>query len=139
MEFPNSSVIHLPRVDSDHAPLLIKVPTAKAPSIRYFRFLNLWTKQDGYNSIVQEVWSRNITGDPFWKFHQKLIQTCSKLSIWPRSTLGDIFTETKQLENEIVILEDNCLTINDDQSRAELNKKKAELTTHLKIQESYWR
>ncbi|KAH0642636.1 hypothetical protein KY289_033610 [Solanum tuberosum] len=52
-KFPNSSLVHLPRVDSDHAPLLINLHTAKVPSIKIKDQSGQWIEDE--DQIAEEA------------------------------------------------------------------------------------
>ncbi|XP_060195288.1 uncharacterized protein LOC132624540 [Lycium barbarum] len=52
--FAISDVIHLPRVNSDHCPLLITGKNSSQSYVKYFRFLNFWTEIEGYQEIELE-------------------------------------------------------------------------------------
>lgn len=53
--------------------------------------------------------------------------------------MGDIFADTKNLEHEFDYFEERSITSKNEYNRAILNKKKDELTGHLKIQHAYWK
>ncbi|XP_060168986.1 uncharacterized protein LOC132599797 [Lycium barbarum] len=54
--FANSEVIHLPRVSSDHCPLLITCGNGQENYIKYFKFLNFWVDQPDFLDIVKDNW-----------------------------------------------------------------------------------
>lgn len=53
---PNSEVHHLIRQGSDHVPLHVVCDVSQDQVIKTFRFLNFWTKHEGYNKVVKKVW-----------------------------------------------------------------------------------
>lgn len=66
-----AKVSHLSRNCSDHAPLLIDVfaPVSKKSA---FRFINAWTRHNGFMDLVKEAWDIDISARPLVKFSQKL-------------------------------------------------------------------
>ncbi|XP_070056630.1 uncharacterized protein [Nicotiana tomentosiformis] len=53
--FPTSTVQHLARVSSDHCPLPIQCNKNDEEHHKYFRFLDFWIEQIGFNDIVKEA------------------------------------------------------------------------------------
>ncbi|KAJ6742872.1 hypothetical protein OIU85_016906 [Salix viminalis] len=65
------TTIH-PRLSSDHSPIQINFsPRAQHPKAR-FKFLNFWTKLEGYERAVQAAWMTETYGNPFSKLTSKL-------------------------------------------------------------------
>lgn len=61
-KFPNASLWHLPRVTSDHCPLLLKLDN---PTPRHgpkpFRFEPMWFRDPSFDQTVDRVWERENT------------------------------------------------------------------------------
>ncbi|KAH1039642.1 hypothetical protein J1N35_041385 [Gossypium stocksii] len=56
--FPHTLVFHLPRIKSDHRPILLKTnPKLKAPRGRSFQFIFGWTKQANFKDLIGKKWS----------------------------------------------------------------------------------
>lgn len=58
--------------------------------------------------------------------------------MWSKKHLGNIFDNTKALEEKVVDLEEMSIAYNSDTNRAELNKANVELIIALKKKEDYW-
>ncbi|KAG5592791.1 hypothetical protein H5410_043305 [Solanum commersonii] len=110
--FGGTTVTHLSRTCSDHAPLMINCDTNSSNHIKYFKFLNVWTEHEEYLPIVQKAWDEAKLATPFFCLHQKIKKVCNHLSSWSRATFGDIFEEPKKLEVLIRSLEDNYVNHN---------------------------
>ncbi|XP_019251335.1 PREDICTED: uncharacterized protein LOC109230274 [Nicotiana attenuata] len=134
-----TTVTHLSRACSDHAPLVVKINNETTQHIKYFKFLNFWTDHHEYIQTVQNAWEEEVIGNPINILHQKLKRTSNSPSTWSRQTFGDIFEEPKRLEAQLRILEDNCVKNNTPDNRCELSRCKAEFTRYLKIQNSMLR
>ncbi|XP_060190624.1 uncharacterized protein LOC132619874 [Lycium barbarum] len=134
-----TTITHLVRTGSDHAPMLITASNNIINPKKYFKFLNLWTKDDTFMDVVQQAWQEDFSGSPMWKFHLKLKNTCSKLSWWSRNCLGDIFENTKTMEKKVADLEKICIVNTTDVSRMHLNEANALLIRHNKQEEEFWR
>ncbi|XP_059289936.1 uncharacterized protein LOC132043485 [Lycium ferocissimum] len=138
-KFPYTTVTHLVRTGSDHAPLMLEISHSWAKYKKYFKFLNLWTEEPDFLDIVKDAWAIETVGTPMWKFHLKLKNTCKKLSEWSRNTLGNIFETTKKMEARIAQLEEVCLRDNSEENRMAYNNANALLIQHVKKEEAFWR
>lgn len=137
--FSETSVLHLARVCSDHAPLQITMKNVVSVAPRYFKFLDFWADNDDFLSVVKDVWEESVEGNPMWVLHQKLKKASKRLSIWSRETFGDIYEEPKRLEKLIVDLEEALVISNSPSHRRELNEAKAKYIQFLNIQDAVLR
>ncbi|KAA3481886.1 reverse transcriptase [Gossypium australe] len=88
---------HLPRLNSDHAPLLIRLngnpPPARA--LRPFRFQAAWLQHPEFHTLVQDNWRTN----------GPITETLENMSIhclqWNKSVFGNIFARKRRLEARI--------------------------------------
>ncbi|XP_070054198.1 uncharacterized protein [Nicotiana tomentosiformis] len=78
----NNIVKHLPRIGSDHRPLLLSCHNRNNNGIKYFRFLDFWTEQPTFMNLVEEVWATSICGNALWKLQQKLKMLSKRLTQW---------------------------------------------------------
>ncbi|WMV27386.1 hypothetical protein MTR67_020771 [Solanum verrucosum] len=132
-------VTHLIRIGSDHWPLLISISSSHQTHQKYFRFLDLWTQEPGFNETLKAAWNEDTSGSPMWNFHLKLKNTCRKLSQWSRNSVGNIFDNTKAMEKKVADLEEICLTNNSDSNRMAYNCANAQLIMHIKKEEAFWK
>ncbi|XP_060182093.1 uncharacterized protein LOC132611726 [Lycium barbarum] len=137
--FPETSVTHLVRSGSDHAPLLIHAKACNISHIKYFKFLNFWVDKPDFQDIVKQAWQIDVQGSQVWRFHMKLKNTSKKLSWWSRNIIGDIFELTKTMEKRVADLEDVCLQDNSTTNMVNLNEANALLIRHYKTEEAFWR
>ncbi|XP_060202878.1 uncharacterized protein LOC132631306 [Lycium barbarum] len=134
--FGGTTVTHLSRTCSDHAPLLIKCGIPVNDHISYFKFLKMWVKHEDHLNIIQQSWSKEVQGNSLYVLPQKTKKVCKTLSVWSRSTFGDIYEKLMRLEKLIKDLEDEA-TINDNQEiRTKISCAKAEFNNFLKLQDS---
>jgi mannosylglycoprotein endo-beta-mannosidase len=54
--FPSVSVRNLPRVGSDHTPLLFDTGAFTAPAVKPFRFEKWWLQVEGFKYLVYKTW-----------------------------------------------------------------------------------
>ncbi|KAA3466349.1 reverse transcriptase [Gossypium australe] len=90
--FPHSLVYHLPRIKSDHRPILLKTnPKLNVPRGRPFRFLAGWTEHANFKDLVSNRWrySGNMA--------DSLSEFTSHVKDWNKSIYGYIGTRKRQL------------------------------------------
>ena len=61
-----SSVLHLPRTGSDHAPLLVS-HYLQNPHKHSFKFLNFWTTHQEFLEEVDKIWKEEVYATPLKK------------------------------------------------------------------------
>jgi len=54
-EYGDTTLTHLSRTCSDHAPMLITYNNNNTNHVKYFKFLNIWTDHDDFLTIVQQA------------------------------------------------------------------------------------
>ncbi|KAH9707854.1 hypothetical protein KPL70_012694 [Citrus sinensis] len=60
--FSNSSVLHLPKLNSDYRPILVRSTdlSSRVLSSRPFRFQAAWLTNEGFKDFVSEYWDQNL-------------------------------------------------------------------------------
>ena len=95
-QFPEAFVTNLPRLHSDHSPILLNCGYYQMRGHRPFRFQAAWMNHDLYTSVVKEAWIRggndtiNCLKEVTWdsvKFNQEVF--------------GNVFKKKKELEARI--------------------------------------
>ena len=82
----NSSSI-LPKLTSDHKPILLQFEEEEYLGPIPFRFSPLWIDREGFMNIVSQSWSQPITGPPNFVWEQKSKFTKLALNEWVKQTL----------------------------------------------------
>ena len=54
----------LPRICSDHCPLLVRLSDFEVSSHRPFRFQSMWLEHPDFIAIVRRIWSSHVVGRP---------------------------------------------------------------------------
>lgn len=92
--FPETVVTHLPRVKSDHCPLLLQVIRRLARRWEYpFRVLAAWYHHDQFHELVQAGWG----GSEDETVRVKMQRFSGLASIWNKEVSGNIFWRKKNL------------------------------------------
>ncbi|KAG5585007.1 hypothetical protein H5410_045441 [Solanum commersonii] len=58
-----------------------------------FRFHKFWTAHEDFKKVVSLNWDAKISADPFLDIKKKIKNIKHGLSVWSRSTFGDIFQQ----------------------------------------------
>ncbi|XP_009622344.2 uncharacterized protein [Nicotiana tomentosiformis] len=98
VSFPTTTISHLAAASSDHSLLLMEIHGQYDQAKKYFRFLDNWTENDSFLSLVQNVWNKRVEGNAMWVFHQKLKALSQALRKWSRIQYGNIFQKPKEYE-----------------------------------------
>lgn len=91
--FPNAKVIHLPRIHSDHCPLLLKCnPFQQRSSNRPFRLELMWMSHPSFKNLISEAWAeRDICLETSMK------RFSIKVKDWNRDVFGNVFQRKKRV------------------------------------------
>ncbi|XP_049358862.1 uncharacterized protein LOC125823542 [Solanum verrucosum] len=78
-------------------------------------------------------------GNIFWQVHQKIKMTSRALSHWSKMKIGNIFEKSQQLDKEAEQSEEKYMKSMDPIDKINMNRIKAELITHHKHVDTFWR
>ncbi|KAL9659108.1 hypothetical protein QQ045_021151 [Rhodiola kirilowii] len=106
--FQNLEVHHLPRQNSDHCPLMIKLHGDVRRRTTSFKFIGAWTKHKDFLDIVKGSWAEKAHENPLLNFALKLKRLRGSLRKWNWEKFGDINRKVKELSAEVERLE-GCL------------------------------
>ncbi|CAN1164551.1 Transposon TX1 uncharacterized 149 kDa protein [Linum perenne] len=133
LRFPFTKVKHLPRLYSDHRPILIcceDINRVRVP--RPFKFLAPWLKHENFHNFLQDSWKAEV-GLP-----AKLLHLSSVLRQWNKSVFGDVFKRKRELLVNLEQLErQNSISPLMDQL-AEEKRVRSELESTLAMEEIIW-
>ncbi|XP_059315370.1 uncharacterized protein LOC132065975 [Lycium ferocissimum] len=118
--FKEIEVEHLSRIGSDHAPLLMTFGKESVNIQKPFRFLNIWTQHESFQTL-------------------KLKNMKRFLSVWSRETYGDIFKQVAIREEAVKIKKDLFEEDPSIVNKIVLQKAQAELKKNLSLEEQYWK
>nr|XP_009761079.1 PREDICTED: uncharacterized protein LOC104213303 [Nicotiana sylvestris] len=102
---PNMLQIPLPRLTSDHLPILLdgcRGRGVRAP----FRFENMWLKVPGFGDKVKEWWtSYGVSGTPSFRLSKKLKLLKGDIIRWNKEVFGRVEVKMRELMYELGDLE----------------------------------
>ncbi|KAK5845345.1 hypothetical protein PVK06_001517 [Gossypium arboreum] len=98
--FPNCRLIHLPKIKSDHRPILLVLNSSiSQPRGRPFRFLPGWIEHPGFENFLKENW------DSSGNFTETLGRFTHKLKEWNKNVYGNFTTRKRDLINRIACIQ----------------------------------
>ncbi|KAK3204900.1 hypothetical protein Dsin_018946 [Dipteronia sinensis] len=129
--FAEGFVQHLPRVSSDHCPIMLSLRSNHIPrnSLKPFRFEAMWLKHEQFGDLVRQRWgvhNGNIV--------EKVNSLTGKLREWNRDTFGCIFQKKRRILARINGIQ-NSLGVRFRLSLANLEVKLREEYNHIIEQE----
>ncbi|XP_026420461.1 uncharacterized protein LOC113316513 [Papaver somniferum] len=88
----------LPRICSDHSPLIGFAFDSPRPNRSPFRIQKMWLSHPSFMNFVEENWSIRLDGAPPFVFTSKLRRLKDALKIWNRTVFGDVQFRLRQAE-----------------------------------------
>ncbi|XP_075674996.1 uncharacterized protein LOC142644224 [Castanea sativa] len=138
--FENVSQQVLPRVVSDHCPLLLEVGVVR-PGRSAFKFENMWLKDEGFVDRVKQWWDGySFEGSPSFILAQKLKALKADLKNWNREEYGDLAFRKKNKLTELMgldVREELVGLSNEDQIRR--LQLKGDIEQLASLEETSWR
>lgn len=107
----------MPRGPSAHNPIILSCGTWTGKR-SYFKFENMWLKEDGFVVMVQQWWnSINVVGSASFVLANKLKPLQDKLKLWNVETFGNLNSRLMQVQNRLTdfkLLEESVGHSDDD-------------------------
>jgi hypothetical protein len=92
----------LPRIISDHTPLLLKMGMSSQHTAHLFKFELVWLLKDGFYDLVTDIWQRERKGSTSLEIWQNKIRSLRKyLRGWAKKQNGAYKKEKKELSSKI--------------------------------------
>ncbi|XP_042016224.1 uncharacterized protein LOC121764235 [Salvia splendens] len=138
--FESSRVSNLPRVASDHGPVLMRCETSTPrPQGKPFRFQNMWIRHLEFKGVVTSSWAQPTEAVGLLNFQVKLARLKKVLKRWNKEVFGNLHAILREAEERVVsaqgAYEADPYLIN----RSNINKHIAQYILLLKMEEDLWR
>ncbi|XP_041995763.1 uncharacterized protein LOC121745889 [Salvia splendens] len=138
--FEATRVTNLPRVSSDHGPILARCTMPRPPSRgSAFRFQNMWVRHDGFLQLVQDIWAQPTGASGLLNLQTKLARSKKALKAWNKEVFGNIHANLQAMEEGIAQAQANFEADPTPRNRTEINKNIAEYILLLRMEENFWR
>ena len=101
MLFPKTEIHHLPRVKSDHYPIMLLTDPCERNPPKPFRFEQMWLTDPSFPSIVEQGWKASecvlIALSLLFRFPRRLDFLTAHLRTWNKSHFGNLFQRKNRL------------------------------------------
>ncbi|KAL9682198.1 hypothetical protein QQ045_013991 [Rhodiola kirilowii] len=124
---------HLPRVSSDHCPLLLSL-SQKIKIKRGFKFSAAWIMHDNFLTLVSTHWADHAHDNPLRNFAMKLKRLGRCLTKWNCETFGNVHKLVIEKENLVDSLEKRLQSSWNNDTHLEVVQAKKDLSTYLRYQ-----
>ena len=131
--YPEASVHHLTRINSDHWPVLLCLDTPpRLPLVRPFIFQPVWLSHPLFPGLVQEVWESNASLEP------NVYEFTKAVKIWNKEIFGNIPRKKRRIEACLKGIQTSlAIAPNDFLVKLE-NQTRLELLAVLQQEEEFW-
>ncbi|XP_042019063.1 uncharacterized protein LOC121766897 [Salvia splendens] len=138
--FEVTRVTNLPRVSSDHGPVLVRcrIPSNHSGG-RPFRFQNMWVRHEGFADLVREDWIQPTGAEGLLNFQIKLARIKRAFKEWDKKVFGNIHENLRHIEEKIAAAQDDFEERPSPDNRVEVNRCIAMYIRLLKMEEDFWR
>ena len=93
----------LPKLMSDHMPIMLKLEDEENLGPIPFRFSPLWIARDDFMDTVSNAWIIQVTSSPNFMWERKLNNTKLALKAWIKSLPSTLSIRNQALENLAMI------------------------------------
>ena len=92
--FATTRVTNLPRICSDHGPLLSRCSLAadSRSGGNPFRFQNMWIRHRDFQQVVRNSWNQGVNAEGLLRLQIKLKRLKADLKKWNKETFGNLFS-----------------------------------------------
>ncbi|XP_057802933.1 uncharacterized protein LOC131018226 [Salvia miltiorrhiza] len=94
----------LPRISSDHSPLVLQCKLAMPTGKRHFKFLNMWVLHPEFQNMVAASWNDHVDAHcPIFRVMFKLRRLRGVIRSWNKTVFGNV--DTAILDNQQDLLD----------------------------------
>ncbi|XP_057775017.1 uncharacterized protein LOC130993994 [Salvia miltiorrhiza] len=97
----------LPRVTSDHSPIILVCHSAPLSGRRFFRFLDMWTLHPDFLEMVKRSWASDLINTcPIFTVMAKLKRLRKDLRLWNKNTFGHVDKLLMERQQELLEIQE---------------------------------
>ena len=92
-KYLNASILHLPKVESDHRPVLVRFDQTarKSKNPKPFRFMAAWLTDSRFSNFMENNWNTDVS------YYQAASKFTELVQQWNKETFGNILHRKKRL------------------------------------------
>ena len=104
--YPEASVTHLARVNSDHCPLLLSLNPPLGPiADRPFRFQTFWLSHSEFSAVMRDAWAGREGN-----LAEAITNFMTKAQRWNKEVFGNVFVRKNKILARLLGAQ-NALTV----------------------------
>ncbi|CAN1162022.1 LINE-1 retrotransposable element ORF2 protein [Linum perenne] len=131
--FPESRVLHLHKLKSDHRPILLRSNNqVYSPYTKPFRFLSAWLSHPSFKFVLKRKWSRGAD------LPLALNNLTTDLRHWNKFVFGNIFRRKQRLTEELKKAEDRSSSFPSLSNLADERAIRSKLEAVLWQEDALW-
>ncbi|KAL8555733.1 hypothetical protein ACS0TY_003520 [Phlomoides rotata] len=114
----SASATVLPRISSDHHPILLKLQETTGHLIRPFHFQQMWTTHPSLTPMVMASWSQFVTSySPIHRVTHKLKRLKATLRNWKKDIFRNIYIEMEEASKGLIAIQTETALLGDSDDR----------------------
>lgn len=129
-----TQLIHLPKIGSDHRPILLDTQPSEARRRALFRFEQMWISHDEYNGLVQNTWSHDPAKPAMLNWKSNLSRCGQALKAWSKDKFSNSCSQVNDLLADIEKLYES----NQPDTLPQINCLTSQITKLWTQDEMYW-
>lgn len=131
--FPEARSLYLPRIGSDHSPIVTSFNGDEPRRIGTFRYDKRWKAKEGFNEVVHHGWNQ-LEEEEEADLVAKIRSCRRAMAKWKRHSKPNSEFQIRELKRKI-----DEITHQDAYNRQELQALKSQLHKAYKDEEAFWR
>ncbi|XP_019447354.1 PREDICTED: uncharacterized protein LOC109350586 [Lupinus angustifolius] len=129
----------LPRIASDHFPLLLSSSSIIFSQLTPFRFHKMWVSHSYCKRLVSATWSKSVIGCPMFVLAQNLRMLKLELKGWNKNVFCNIHLRVSQAKLKVEEIQRCMELIEPDQDLLDQDTlAQNELLHALRVEEEFW-
>ncbi|VFQ93922.1 unnamed protein product [Cuscuta campestris] len=137
--FDDVCVKHLSKSTSDHKPVLLTCFKEELGGPKPFRFIDAWALHPSFLKVVNEYWKSTHPYGGMAGLSSKLRGLKGVLTVWNKSTFGNIFSNLKEAEEQAISAQEAYEQDPNPSNREADNKGRAHLIQATNIELLFWK
>ncbi|RZC81201.1 hypothetical protein C5167_043773 [Papaver somniferum] len=101
INFPDSKLLHLPQMSSDHFPIFLDTSSMNNDKKRNWKYFQCYEKDDTLKGEIVAAWNHEINGSHAYRLSKRLVITRKYVSKLNKEKFGDIQSNINMLHQDL--------------------------------------
>lgn len=107
----SSTCLKLPRITSDHSPIVLSCSLDSINSPKPFRFSHMWIMHEDFLRVISSSWSEQSSEKcPIFRVMAKLRRLKTVLKSWNKNVFGNVDVQIATLQDKLIAVQQNIGT-----------------------------